>query len=120
VTVVERTLGGDGASTAQSLSGFMRYLKEPPARLTNRHDPAPGGFFEARYKCVAILVEESLLTTSVYIDLHLVAAQAEATTETSEHASVKHASGIRRLRAAWPHWGQPGRGELPALKPSWA
>ena len=58
----------------QSLSWFMKCLKEPLARLANRQDQARGAFFEQRFKSVAILDEESLLATCAYIDLNPVAA----------------------------------------------
>ena len=47
----------------QSLSWFMKCLKEPLARLANRQDKTRGAFFEERFKSVAILDEESLLAT---------------------------------------------------------
>src|SRR5262249_42490452 len=45
----------------QSLSWFMRCLKEPLSRLANRQDQTSGAFFEGRFKSVAILDEESPL-----------------------------------------------------------
>ena len=59
----------------QSLSWFMKCLKEPLSRLANRQDKTRGTFFEARFKSVAVCDEEALLATSVYIDLNPVAAQ---------------------------------------------
>jgi hypothetical protein len=47
----------------QSLSWFMKCLKEPLARLANQQDKARGAFFEGRFKSVAILDEESILAT---------------------------------------------------------
>jgi hypothetical protein len=47
----------------QSLSWFMKCLKEPLARLANLQDKTRGFFFEGRFKSVAILDEESLLAT---------------------------------------------------------
>jgi hypothetical protein len=73
----------------QSLSWLMKCLKEPLSRLANRQDNARGTFFESRFKSIAILDEEALLTTSVYIDLNPVAAQVAETPETSEHTSIK-------------------------------
>ena len=50
----------------QSLSWFMKCLKEPLARFANRQDKARGAFFEQRFKSVAILDEESLLATCAF------------------------------------------------------
>jgi REP element-mobilizing transposase RayT len=72
----------------QSLSWFMKCLKEPLARLANRQDKVRGAFFEQRFKSVAILDEESLLATSAYIDLNPVAAGIVEIPEASEHTSV--------------------------------
>ena len=58
----------------QSLSWFMKCLKEPLSRLANREEQTRGAFFEGRFKSVAILDEESLLATCAYIDLNPVAA----------------------------------------------
>jgi len=47
----------------QSLSWFMKCLKEPLSRLANREEQTRGAFFEGRFKSVAILDEASLLAT---------------------------------------------------------
>jgi hypothetical protein len=73
----------------QSVSWFMKYLKEPLARLANRQDNARGAFFESRFKSVAILDDEALLATCVYIDLNPIAARIAETPETSDHTSIK-------------------------------
>jgi hypothetical protein len=73
----------------QSLSWFMKCLKEPLARLANLQDTTRRFFFEGRFKSVAILDEESLLATCAYIDLNLVAAAIADVPETSPHTSVK-------------------------------
>jgi REP element-mobilizing transposase RayT len=73
----------------KSLSWFMKYLKEPLARLANRQDKARGAFFESRFKSVAILDEEALLATCVYIYLNPIAAKIADTPETSDHTSIK-------------------------------
>ena len=41
----------------QSLSWYMKCLKEPLSRLANRQDKTRGAFFEGRFKSVAILDE---------------------------------------------------------------
>ncbi len=73
----------------QSLSWFMKCLKEPLARLANRQDKTRGFFFEGRFKSVAILDDESLLATCDYIDLNPVAAGIAQVPETSKHTSIK-------------------------------
>ncbi|MDR3634129.1 MAG: hypothetical protein P4L84_10005 [Isosphaeraceae bacterium] len=55
----------------QSLSWFMKCLKEPLARIANRQDGTRGAFFEGRFKSVAILDNEALLATCAYIDRHV-------------------------------------------------
>ena len=72
----------------QSLSWFMKCLKEPLSRLANRQDKARGAFFEGRFKSVAILDEESLLATCAYIDLNPVAAGIVERPEASPHTSI--------------------------------
>jgi len=73
----------------QSLSWFMKCLKEPLSRLANREEQTRGAFFEGRFKSVAILDEESLLATCAYIDLNPVAAGIAEVPEASEHTSIK-------------------------------
>ena len=72
----------------QSLSWFMKCLKEPLARLANQQDNARGAFFEERFKSVAILDEEALLATCAYIDLNPVAAGIVDVPEASPHTSI--------------------------------
>ena len=57
-----------------SLGWFMKCLKEPLSRMANKQDECKGAFFEGRYKSIAILDEEALLTVCAYIDLNPVAA----------------------------------------------
>jgi REP element-mobilizing transposase RayT len=73
----------------QSLSWFMKCLKEPLSRLANRQDQTRGAFFESRFKSVAILDEEALLAACAYIDLNPVAAGIAETPEASGHTSIK-------------------------------
>jgi hypothetical protein len=73
----------------QSLSWFMKCLKEPLARLANRQDKTRGAFFEERFKSVAILDEESPLATCAYIDLNPAAAGIAEVPEASPHTSIK-------------------------------
>ena len=73
----------------QSLSWFMKCLKEPLARLANRQDQTRGAFFEGRFKSVAILDDEALLTVCAYIDLNPVAVGIARVPESGEHTSIK-------------------------------
>jgi hypothetical protein len=72
----------------QSLSWFMKCLKEPLARMANRAEKVRGAFFEERFKSIAITDEEALLATCVYIDLNPLAAGIAGLPETSPHASI--------------------------------
>ena len=72
-----------------SLGWFMKCLKEPLARIANKQDNCTGAFFEGRFKSIAILDEESLLSVCAYIDLNPVAAGIAPTPEASLHTSVK-------------------------------
>ena len=72
-----------------SLGWFMKCLKEPLARIANKQDGCTGAFFEGRYKSIAILDEESLLSVCAYIDLNPVAAGIVALPEESPHTSIK-------------------------------
>ena len=72
----------------QSISWFMKCLKEPLSRLANREDKARGAFFERRFKSVAILDDERLAICA-YIDLNPVAAGIAEIPEASEYTSIK-------------------------------
>lgn len=67
----------------------MKCLKEPLSRLANKAEKCTGAFFEGRFKSIAILDDESLLSVNAYIDLNLVAAGLAATPETSPHTWIK-------------------------------
>ena len=91
----------------KNLGWFMKALKEPLARMANKEDGCKGAFWEARYKSIAILDEESLLATCAYIDLNPVAAGIAAVPESSPHTSirqrvthVRRKGGLARLRQA--------------------
>ncbi|MFN7889711.1 MAG: transposase, partial [Pirellula sp.] len=76
-------------SRLSSLGWFMKCLKEPLARLANKQDGCTGAFFEGRFKSIAILDEESLLSVAAYIDLNPVAAGIVPLPEQSPHTSIK-------------------------------
>ncbi len=71
------------------LGWFMKCIKEPLARMANREDECRGTFWEARFKSIAILDEEALLTTLAYVDMNVMAAGMAKTPEESAHTSVK-------------------------------
>ena len=73
----------------QSLSWFMKCLKEPLARMANIEDKVRGAFFEERFKSIAILDEAALLATCVYIDLNPVAAGIHPVPESSPFTSIQ-------------------------------
>jgi hypothetical protein len=85
----------------QSLSWFMKCLKEPLARLANRQDGTRGTFFEGRFKSIAILDDESLLAVCAYIDLNPLAAGIVEVPEVSPYTSIttrlEHAKAEGRL-----------------------
>jgi REP element-mobilizing transposase RayT len=121
----------------QSLSWFMKCLKEPLSRMANREEKVRGAFFEGRFKSVAILDEESLLATCAYIDLNPVAAGIAKVPETSKHTSIKErvdhvktqgrmeelkaavrSRSERRLSAQQPKATRPSRTSASSVEPS--
>lgn len=84
-----------------SISWFCKLLKEPLSRMINKEEGRRGTFFEGRFKSIAIDGPEALLSTSVYVDLNVVAAGKAATPETSLFTSIKarldHVKRLRRL-----------------------
>jgi hypothetical protein len=81
----------------QSLSWFMKCLKEPLARLANAEDDCAGAFFCGRFKSIAILDEQALLEVCVYIDLNPLAAGITFLPEESPYTSI-----TERVEHAWP------------------
>src|SRR5437868_15417265 len=73
----------------------MRKTTALPSRLVsteqraNRQDETRGAFFDGRFKSVAILDDEALLTVCAYTDLNPVAAGIAEVSEASEHTSIK-------------------------------
>ncbi len=73
----------------QSLSWFMKCLKEPLSRLANRQDKTRGAFFKRTLQeCRHPRRRISSLATCAYIDLNPIAAGIAAVPEASPHTSV--------------------------------
>ena len=77
-----------------NLGWFMKSLKEPLARRFNKIDNCRGNFWASRYKSIAVLGEEALLATCLYIDLNPFAAgvvkHPEQARFTSLYVRVEH------------------------------
>ncbi len=73
----------------KDLGWFMKSLKEPLSRLCNMEDGCKGAFFDARYKSIGIIDNESLIAVCAYVDLNVFAAGMADTPENSPHTSLK-------------------------------
>lgn len=72
-----------------SLSDFHKYLKQHIAALANNEEKTTGVFWNGRFKSKAILGENDLLRTMIYVDLNPIRAQISETPEDSDYTSVK-------------------------------
>ena len=77
-----------------SLSWFMGRLNEFIARAANKEDRVKGRFWEARFKCQALLDEAAIAACMVYVDLNPIRTGLAGSPEESDFTSIQE-----RIRA---------------------
>ncbi len=72
-----------------SLSWFMGRLNEFIARASNKEEGVKGRFWEARFKCQALLDEAAIAACMVYVDLNPIRAGLADSPEESDFTSIQ-------------------------------
>ncbi|HUG69858.1 MAG TPA: hypothetical protein VMM76_19050, partial [Pirellulaceae bacterium] len=88
------------------ISWWMRLLCQNIAQRANREDGEVGKFFQARFRAVRILDDESLLACAAYVDLNPIRAALAETLEQCDFTSVQ-----RRIQSL----PQSSDGSLPRI-----
>jgi REP element-mobilizing transposase RayT len=92
-----------------SLSWFMGQVNEFMARAANKEDGVTGRFWEARFKCQALLDEAAIAACMVYVDLNPIRAGLAQTLEESDFTSIQE-----RIRA----WQKEAMTTAPGTHPA--
>ncbi len=72
-----------------SISWFMKSLNQYIAQRANKEDGVKGHLFEGKFKCQALLDEESIFTCMSYVDLNPIRAKIADTPEDSAFTSIQ-------------------------------
>jgi REP element-mobilizing transposase RayT len=95
-----------------SLSWFMGRLNEYIARAANKEDGVKGRFWEARFKCQALLDLVAIVSGMAYVDLNVVRSGVAKTPEESDFTSIQE-----RIRA-WQRERMAASSKADQLNPS--